>query len=1083
MTDVSKAPTTSTSGQPPHATKVKRNKQRNAEPLALAFVFDRAVTAAQLTTPDFALTTASWSGSAFVLLQELKHFFFNRKPQPVSLPITSLRTRLEIADEQIQRLDYRLGTATTPPGVVTHPILVTAEASNKSRDTLNDVVLGWLTNEVARLAQNDESALASVERLRQLAQARQAIETKSRTARPLAWVQTRSHTARPDTQEGFADLADLVARCLEGQVVFPGLPAIRRIITGDLTTGDAELMTDPIEVTITDPRTQTGQQARFSLVVRVQVLTFPGRPGPVINFEFTRRIWATGLHANTGAQRLSAYALPAASPRRALRFHLRRQRIQVEQDTQAVSSTDGEGARQPRYTFVPDTDFAPIARAYLNDQALGVADMLDHGLSIPECRLLIGAKNGVSERTVVKSGVPDRDKADGFDAIVHLLAPLGLTPWHGLRRVKTATRASKDRNEGWRAEDQAQYAAWRAETQAHIRAVTPDGHYHLVIAVYPDSASMASAGEAKRRLAAALDDAIQVTLRPMPPNVHGPRRTLPAANERDPGKRAAARQQAWEPFILWAREHIQQPGQRIDGILVIAPKWYGPEKAPAHDDPINKRAARTALIARLAVPTQYLLPHEVADELVARIGEETPPARSKQLQRADGDFERRLMNAWLDLAFMSQGLLRLERLQRIITPPGSSTADGPSQPDESGQATTEATNHQPARSASRASEGTMSSAEMPDRILALSVVRRNSSRWIGNERSVVPFAVELDVTTGICQASFAYEDPATRTLVITDLQPLPQTLAALARLGPMPLSSPTKERTLRLRERGQEFFAQRLVSVNERSARPLVLVDADTCRSVWPWLTDSRLDPANISVAGGDNAQVLWPSMRMARIRASNSPKVLWDQRYIGVSASGEEVMRYRGPIGVEAELFQLADTNAAHVYLSFGSAVRHGRKQGSSSYRRLPGLDRSLVPVDETVAGARQVERAEHRGKGKKAMVYHVATFEPYADAWTTPTGVEIVVVRAGAALTPAPDDAPQQVAMLVEWLRQCYAHFGEWSIKPAPLHFARLARAYVADYMLDEDNEGDEPETDSDIDADADDNSAGVFDVNGDV
>ena len=55
---------------------------------------------------------------------------------------------------------------------------------------------------------------------------------------------------------------------------------------------------------------------------------------------------------------------------------------------------------------------------------------------------------------------------------------------------------------------------------------------------------------------------------------------------------------------------------------------------------------------------------------------------------------------------------------------------------------------------------------------------------------------------------------------------------------------------------------------------------------------------------------------------------------------------------------------------------------------------------------------------------------------------------------------DHPEEIACLVEWLRQCYAHFGEWTIKPAPLHFERVLKEYLADYDLEEDEGGEDNE-----------------------
>jgi len=46
------------------------------------------------------------------------------------------------------------------------------------------------------------------------------------------------------------------------------------------------------------------------------------------------------------------------------------------------------------------------------------------------------------------------------------------------------------------------------------------------------------------------------------------------------------------------------------------------------------------------------------------------------------------------------------------------------------------------------------------------------------------------------------------------------------------------------------------------------------------------------------------------------------------------------------------------------------------------------------------------------------------------------------------------------VKWLRQCYAHFGDWTIKPAPLYFERVLKEYLPDYDFEEDDSEDNDE-----------------------
>jgi hypothetical protein len=66
------------------------------------------------------------------------------------------------------------------------------------------------------------------------------------------------------------------------------------------------------------------------------------------------------------------------------------------------------------------------------------------------------------------------------------------------------------------------------------------------------------------------------------------------------------------------------------------------------------------------------------------------------------------------------------------------------------------------------------------------------------------------------------------------------------------------------------------------------------------------------------------------------------------------------------------------------------------------------------------------------------VEDMKRFTDGWTTSQAVELFVVRPGR-------DDPDQIAQLVESLRQCYAHSGDWSSKPAPLFFERVLRQYI--------------------------------------
>jgi hypothetical protein len=50
------------------------------------------------------------------------------------------------------------------------------------------------------------------------------------------------------------------------------------------------------------------------------------------------------------------------------------------------------------------------------------------------------------------------------------------------------------------------------------------------------------------------------------------------------------------------------------------------------------------------------------------------------------------------------------------------------------------------------------------------------------------------------------------------------------------------------------------------------------------------------------------------------------------------------------------------------------------------------------------------------------------------------------------------------MEWLRTVFVHFGDWSTRPAPMHFERALRDHIADYDVDKEDEERSDEGDDD-------------------
>jgi len=916
---------------------------RGDTPVPLAFVFDT-----DPIQPEHIVTVVGWTGVALQPLRDLHKRFAMLDPRQ-SLPVQALRGRLEVGDTDNLRLDRGLGLWSLSPTILWTP-REPADASQR----VSAAVVGWLTDDMPL---NDARVGALVQHLKQLARDGKLVDATRRTARVFAWEQARSGTTviAATNRDGYVDLADFVARRLEGEEILPGLGGLRRVASGRLDLGQAELLTEPV----------LGQTTPFSLVVRVRVLSFPGRPTPVVVLEVSRRIWSRAFK-KSAARTVSAYALPDGA-RTALRFTLRRRRAKTE----------------PRvtYAYQPEDDFAPIARAFGLGLDLTGDQIAAGGHALLGCRLLVVHKHGVGERVAIKQGVPDLDKMAAFRRVEALLAPCGMRPWQALSEIPTATRAVTHRNQKWRDRDADEdhreaFDQWRAEAKADIAACYAAAH-HIVVAYH--HTCYGDAERARGVLNELLDGQVRVQLVPMPGGVHGARPALPQPAAKAPQGRdyAELRAQAWRPFVTEVQRYQDDAGSPIDGILAIAPEWY--DGGQLHDDPVNKRAGRLTLARELRIPVQYLRPEREEGQTFRR---NQDPAKL---------FETRVMMAWLDLAWKNIGRIKSDELAAVTQHIyGAAGDDG------------------------------AAAVLPPDRVLAVGILRRNETR-LANEKSFVPFAIELDMEHGVCSARFARErEPG---FEITPLQPLATTLVELASSGPIQLATDKTTRKEQLQERSERFIHQVITDFCQRTLRPLVLIDAVACRQVWPWVTDTKLDSENIVVAGHLHAEVDWGNVRIVRVRMQNAPKVLFDRYFRGESAETGEVVRYDAPKWADAQLFKLSDARA-NVYLSFGSLLRTDRILGSSCYRAIEGLKK----------------------RSGRPATYTRTTIEIFTGAWSTPSAVEFTVVRT------APGENPDQVAQLVEWLRTLYEHIGDWTTKPAPLYFEAALKEYLADYDLDE-------------------------------
>lgn len=835
----------------------RRRVQQSDGPVPLAFSFH-----AHPTSPEHAVTAVEWTVEARQILRDLHGQFAEARPRQ-SLPVSALRMHIALRDTETLRLDRTLGVWSRIP-----TILWTALQPQNAKAQMGKALLGWLTNDVAI---KEPSTAELFQRLKRLTRDEQVVNASRRRAPIFDWESTINGTANLTgmNTKGYSDLADFVARQLEGQEVFPELGPLRRLVSRQLELNQAELMTEPV----------TDQTTPFSLLVRVQVLSIPGRGTPIVVLECSRRFW---MHAvkNNSAKELSAYALPIGRST-ALRFTLRRR------------NTTKSG--QSRFTYGPAEDFAPIAREFELFRFQSGSEIIAQGHLNRDCPLLVVHKQGVGKRVDTKSGVPDLDKLTAFRHIAELLAPHGLEPWGGLEEVSTRTRPITDRNQKWHGRNsnehgRNEFEMWRLEAREDIVSYYA-GIHHVVIGYYSDCYE--DARRAQCLLTESLKKNIQIQIIPIPREAHGPRSALPVPSTQGLRQRAELRTQAWEPFVNEVRRYVRNVETPLGGILIIAPEWYEFGGGTAHDDSVNKRAGRITLARELGAPVQYLRPLREC-------------SKARMSRDPENQFETRTLMAWLDLAWKTIGRVNSRKLAEIIN---RIYVDGEEEKD---------------------------AVAPPEHVLALGILRRNRTS-LANERSFVPIAIELDMKQGTCSARFA-RDVSGPNIEITSRMPMSEVLVELAQSGPISLAPQKGNQQSQRKENSEYFFHEVITEFCQRAENPLVLFDAVACREVLPWLADSKLDPKNVVIGNHVHAEADWGNVRIARIRTQNAPKVLFDFSSEGECCETGEFMQYDSPKWADAQLFQIKDSHA-DVFLSFGSILRKGRILGVSCYRPRIGL------------------------------------------------------------------------------------------------------------------------------------------------
>ena len=991
--------------------------------------------------------TLAWTKAALATLAEIQKA---TRSDVKNLPYASLRGFLEVGLENVVRIESNLGLSKYTLNVKSsgepEPFAyLTDSGAEAIRKALRPILNDWMTGFLKPFANKEEVPPELLDRLEDLRENGDllAIAPFQSQALPWPWHKETGTTQAKD-KHAYRVLADSAARQIAGQEIFQGLGAMKRIISsdGNFTSGVAELITDPI--TLLDQ----ANKGKFSLVVRLEVVTFPSLHQPLLKVDVSKRRWISQLKP-PGFDRndITGFVFSQDYPDRAFSYRL-------------VCKQDENKNRQ----WNTDKDFEALRRELkLPLQSFKGQEIALGKANTDCCEVVLTYRNGLqdsSEEHGIKVGVPEIDKLEAFEKIANILAPIGLQPFEGYSPVQSGhtlddtesrtinlptllgaileTLATEQCFEFTpeyikqlddtqlnqllrqhfdigleqihKGRKALQFSAPKVLNQSDnlqcliqanqeaMRRLYPNEQ--LLLVVFYEEQLQTEVNLLRAIIRVLWGEAVELLLNRLPANTHGPREFLP-------GKQLKAKERSQQRLDVWKKSITKQIKARNQRTfcLVMAREFYqdpSGQKVAKHDDRVNKPSTRQALAAMAGSCVQFILPIETTQKKLLKLE----------------NFFHRVQSALKDLLSAHSG--RVDDVQEKVN---KWLKDIPLE-------------------------------ARPKEIFGITIVRKQKGRARGYiENTFLPVAIRLTVDTGKCEMCFAYEKG--NALAISQWSIFSDAIALVSQISPVKLADKRENAKIRF----MEFVKQIISNSVEEGAQPLVMIDSSNCVQLWPWLADVRMNANQIDL--GQQYQWMqqeWQGARLIRIRQDLAPGII-DKKVrqlvessLEDTRSKEELMKLSPDLELPSAssstgLFRLSATNQTGcvAYLSVGNKMLHQNARGQSCYR----------PTQVNTV-AKKVDGSKNKVSNKAGVELHqIATKLPFVDQWPTPNPLEIVVTLR------QPDDNPDQLAALVESLRYSFGHYSDWVGLPAPLFFERVVRDYISEFAIEDEGTESELET----------------------
>jgi len=983
--------------------------------------------------------TLAWTKSALHEFSTIKKAISYGDSTVKNLPYVSLRGLLEVGLDNAEWIQSNLGLSnySLNPKNVKEPepfAYLNSESTEDIQKALRPIINEWITNYLKPFAEKEDGLLEVIDRLENLRDQKDLLKITALKSQVLPWKWSgETGTTQATKTYDYRVLVDYAARAIAGKEIFQGLGTMKRVISssGRLTSGMAELITDPIAL--------PDCKGKFSLVVRLEVVTYPSLHQPLLKIDVSKRRWFSQLKpAGYKLGNISGFVFSDDYGDRAFSYKLICQSEKQEKNQQD---------KKKNWLWAIDQDFEALRRQLKLPMKTADGQNIDGQqialgkASTDSCQVMLTYRNGLQEgKHGIEAGVPEIDKLEAFEKIAEILKPIGFQPFKNYSIVKFK------KGEGYKKDDTASRminlptllgAALENIEKDDCSDLTPkylesfeDNELNSLLTKYLDinldniskgrkslqlvcqlkevKAIIQENQEAMRRLypneklllvvfyeehlqtelkllqamiRVLWGGAIELMVNRLPKDTHGPKELLPNANLKAK-ERSRKRIEAWEPIV----KQLALRKQRTF-CLVMAREWYSGK----HDDRVNKPSSRQALATIADCCVQFLLPIETTKE--------------QQLLNLS-DFSHRVQAALKDLLWAHSG-----RIDDVKEKVDKWLKDTPVE-------------------------------ARPKEIIGITIVRKQKGRTRGSiEQTFLPVAMRLKVETGECELCCAYEKG--NNLQISRWSKFSDAIAFISQISPVKLADTNSVRQTRF----MDFVKQTISNSVEEGNQPLVMIDSSNCVQLWPWLADTRMNANQINLGQQyERMQDAWQGARLIRIRQDLAPGII-DKKMRYLTETSLEDTRTEKELTSTLEipsasskmkLFRLSETNQTGcvAYLSVGRKTLHQKLRGQSCYRQI-----------KINVAAKKPDGSKGEFLNKAGLkVNQIASKPPFLGQWPTPNPLEIVVT-----LRQEKDDC-DRLAALVESLRYSFGHYSDWSSLPAPLFFERVVRDYISEFAIED-------------------------------